>query len=56
MQDMDFAFYASMVNETPQLFGIYGAYLLGPVDPMENSFTKGWNLSSYLSQYTGATK
>ena len=42
--------------EAPAAMGIYNAYILSPSDPMLNTFSQGWNLASYLSQYTGGTK
>ncbi len=36
--------------------GVYGAYLLGPNDPLTNTFNSGWNLTGVLNQYTGASK
>ena len=38
------------------LYGIYGGWVLIDNDPTLNSFVSGLNLSSYLAQYTGASK
>jgi len=42
--------------EAPMTMGIYNAYVMIPSDPMLNTFNQGWNLASYLSQYTGGSK
>lgn len=55
MQDMAALEYYAANNEQ-LLLGVYGAYLLGPNTAEANSFTSGWNLASYLSQYTQASK
>lgn len=42
--------------DSPLAMGVYRAYLLGPNDPLANTFDSGWNLTGVLNQYTGATK
>lgn len=42
--------------DNPLAMGVYRAYLLGPNDPLANTFDSGWNLTGVLNQYTGATK
>ena len=42
--------------DSPLAMGVYGAYLLGPNDPLTNTFNSGWNLTGVLNQYTGASK
>ena len=42
--------------DSPLAMGVYGAYLLGPNDPLTNTFNSGWNLAGVLGQYTGASK
>ncbi len=42
--------------DSPLAMGVYRAYLLGPNDPLANTFDNGWNLTGVLNQYTGATK
>lgn len=54
MQDMDFAFYYYAVTGTPVLYGVYENYVVYS-NPMENDFSYGYDLSSYLSNYTGAS-
>lgn len=55
MQDMDFAFYTYMVQESPLVFGIYENYFVYSMDPLDNTFTTGYDWSDYFS-YTGASK
>jgi len=43
-------------EETPAVMGTYGNYIMIPCDPMANTFNQGWNLTSYLAQYTGGSK
>ena len=43
-------------ENTTNLFGVYGGYLLGPDVNVDNGFTSGWNLASYLGSYTGASR
>ena len=43
-------------ENTTYMFGVYGGYVLGPVANLENTFTSGWNLASYLANYTGASR
>jgi len=41
---------------TTYMFGVYSGYVLGPVMNLDNTFNSGWNLASYLANYTGADR
>ncbi len=55
MEDLDMAYVYNMFNGTRTAYGVYGGYLLYADDIMENTFTYGWNLGSYIRQYTGGS-
>ncbi|MGN0205488.1 MAG: S8 family serine peptidase [Coprococcus sp.] len=55
MSDLASAGYYSSESH-PLLAGIAECYFLQPTDPMENTFNQGWDLSEYLSEYTGGTR
>lgn len=54
MDDMDCAFFTNMMYGTNMLVGVYAGYVMSS-DAAENAFTSSvWDLSSYLSEYSGA--
>ena len=55
MDDIDMAYVYNMLNGTRTAYGVYGGYLLYSEDILDNSFSYGWNLGRYISQYTGGS-
>ncbi|MGM9639994.1 MAG: S8 family serine peptidase [Faecousia sp.] len=43
-------------EDEPGMMAVVQNYLMSPCDPMENTFSSGWNMTPYLSKYTGGTK
>ncbi|MCR5664548.1 MAG: S8 family serine peptidase [Oscillospiraceae bacterium] len=56
MEDIDFPFVTNMLNGTHMAFAVAEGYLLFANDIMENTFNRGYNLSPYLNNYTGASQ
>lgn len=54
VDDMDMAYYYNASNNSDLMVGIYGYYLLYS-NASDNDFGYGWNLSSYLANYSGAS-
>ncbi len=56
VQDMEYGYITSQVFGQNVLFGVYGSYFLYSIPAEGNTFSYGWNLSSYLSNYLNASE
>jgi len=55
VEDFDFPYLYNMNNGVHRAFAVSEGYLLYSVDIMDNTFTRGYNLATYLQIYSGAS-
>lgn len=55
VDDMEYAGLSSLNMEQDVLVGVYSGYFLYSIPGMDNTFSSGWNMASYLGTYLGAS-
>ncbi len=55
VDDMEYAGFTSLLTGQDVLVGVYGSYFLLSMPGMDNTFSSGWNMASYLDTYLGAS-